>query len=117
MSRLLELFASGKAGDASATKDILGILAKQQFNTRLPRYLPVGIRFAHKTGTVTNPVVVVNDAGVMTLPNGDHVVVTAFSKGAGINLDEAELKKTMNDAEDIEAEIGKTVFDYYTTAR
>jgi len=117
MSRLLELIAAGKAGDAAATKDIMGLLSKQQFNQRLPRYLPVGIRFAHKTGTVTNPVVVVNDAGVIFLPKGDHVVVTAFSKGTGINLDEEALKKTMNDAEDIAAEIGRTVFDYYTTAR
>jgi len=114
MSRLLELIAAGKAGDAAATKDMMGMLAKQQFNTRLPRYLPVGIRFAHKTGTVTNPVVVVNDAGVMTLPSGDHVVVTVFSKGTGINLDEAQLKKSMNDAEDTIAEIGRTVYEYYT---
>jgi len=115
MSRLFEMIASGAAGDAAATKDMMGILSKQQFNQRLPRYLPVGVRFAHKTGTVTNPVVVVNDAGVMTLPNGDHVAVTAFCKGTGINLDETRLKKTMNDAEDIAAEIGKTVFEYYTT--
>jgi beta-lactamase class A len=117
MSRLLEMLASGRLADKAATSDMMGILSRQQFNQRLPRDLPVGLRFPHKTGTVMNPVVVVNDAGVLFLPNGDHVVITVFSKGTGINLDEAELKKTMNDAEDIAAEIGQTVFEFYTTAR
>ncbi len=114
MSRLLEMIAAGRAGDAAATKDMVGILAKQQFNQRLPLLLPLGTRFAHKTGTVVNPIVVVNDAGILFLPNGEHVVVTAFSKGTGINLDETRLKASMNAAEDVIAQIGKAVFDYYT---
>ena len=113
MSQLFEKIVSGQAGDEVATKDMLGILAKQQFNQRLPRLLPAGIRVAHKTGTVTNPVWVVNDAGIIYLPNGEHVVVTAFSHGTDMNLDEVPLKQAINDAEDTIAEIGKSVFDYY----
>ena len=113
MSQLFEKIVSGLAGDSVGTNDMLGILSKQQFNQRLPRLLPVGIRVAHKTGTVTNPVWVVNDAGIIYLPNGEHVVVTAFSHGTDMNQDEVQLKKAFNDAEDTIAEIGKTVFDYY----
>ena len=113
MSQLFEKILTGQAGDSAATKDMLGILSKQQFNMRLPRLLPLGTRVAHKTGTVTNPVWVVNDAGIIYLPNGEHVVVTAFSHGTDMNQDEAQLKKAINDAEDTIAEIGKAVFDYY----
>jgi beta-lactamase class A len=114
MSQLLEKIVRGQAGDAAATQEMLTILSKQQFNMRLPRLLPVGTRVAHKTGTVTNPVLVVNDAGIIYLPDGRHVVVTAFSRGTDMNLDEVQLKKAMNNAEDTIAEIGKVVFDYYT---
>ncbi|HEY3155620.1 MAG TPA: serine hydrolase [Candidatus Eisenbacteria bacterium] len=117
MSQLFERIVSGLAGDPVATSDMLGILSKQQFNQRLPRLLPVGIRVAHKTGTVTNPLWVVNDAGIIFLPNGEHVVVTAFSHGTDMNQDEVQLKKAFNDAEDTIAEIGKVVFDYYTAPR
>jgi beta-lactamase class A len=114
MSQLFEKIATGQAGDAAATKEMLAILSKQQFNQRLPRFLPVGIRVAHKTGTVTNPVWVVNDAGIIFLPNGEHVVVTAFGHGTDMNQDEVQLKAALNEAEDTIAEIGKAVFDYYT---
>jgi beta-lactamase class A len=114
MSQLLEKIATGQAGDPAATKEMLAILSKQQFNQRLPRFLPAGLRVAHKTGTVTNPVWVVNDAGIIFLPNGEHVVVTAFGHGADMNQDEVQLKAALNDAEDTIAEIGKAVFDYYT---
>ena len=68
MSQLFEKIVSGKAGDEVATKDMLGTLSRQQFNQRLPRLLPAGLRVAHKTGTVTGPVCVVNDAGIIYLP-------------------------------------------------
>jgi len=113
MSQLFEKIVSGQAGDAAATNEMLGILSKQQFNQRLPRLLPLGVRVAHKTGTVTNPVWVVNDAGVIYLPNGEHVIVTAFSHGTDMNQDEMQLKAALNDAEDTIAEIGKAVFEYY----
>src|SRR6185503_7847906 len=109
MSQLFEKIVTDQAGDAAATKEMLGILSKQQFNMRLPRFFPVGVRVAHKTGTVTNPVWVVNDAGVIYLPNGEHVAVTAFGHGKDMNQDEVQLKKSLNEAEDTIAEIGKAV--------
>ncbi|HMI32085.1 MAG TPA: serine hydrolase [Candidatus Limnocylindrales bacterium] len=114
MSQLLEKIATGQAGDAVATIEMLSILSKQQFNMRLPRFLPVGIRVAHKTGTVTNPVLVVNDAGIIFLPNGEHVVVTVFGHGTDMNQDDVKLKAALNEAEDTIAEIGRVVFEYYT---
>jgi beta-lactamase class A len=117
MSQLLEKIATGQAGDAAATKEMLAILSKQQFNMRLPHFLPVGIRVAHKTGTVTNPVWVVNDAGIIFLPSGEHVVVTAFGHGTVLNQDEVPLKTALNGADGTIAEIGRVVFEYYTGSR
>jgi beta-lactamase class A len=114
MSWLLEKLVTGKAGDANATQDMLRILSEQEFNQRLPRLLPSGVRCAHKTGTLNAPVWVVNDAGIIYLPNGDHVIVSVFSHGPDLELNPRELKAAMTNAEERIGAIGILVYDFYT---
>jgi beta-lactamase class A len=65
----------------------------------LPRQqLPV----AHKTGTLGGTV---NDAGVMTLPDGSQVVIVVFTRGRS-TLD-------VENGERAIAEVGRTVYDYF----
>ncbi|MHB8575041.1 MAG: serine hydrolase [Dehalococcoidia bacterium] len=59
---------------------ILRILYRQQLNDRLPRYLPPTAPFAHKTGSLGGAMEIHNDAGVMTLENGEHVAIAAFTR-------------------------------------
>lgn len=50
---LMEAIARGKAVDAAASEEMIAILKRQRFNSRIPAGLPQGIPVAHKTGEIT----------------------------------------------------------------
>jgi beta-lactamase class A len=77
MTRLLALIYRGQVVNRAACDDMLYIMLQQQLNARLPRYLPFGLPFAHKTGTLAG---VRNDAGVLYVNEQNHVVITVFCK-------------------------------------
>jgi len=56
---------------------MLDIMARQQYNDKLPRYLPREAVCAHKTGEVRG---VTHDAGVITGPNARFVIVCLSQK-------------------------------------
>ncbi len=116
MTLLFEKIATGQAADKPATDQMLRILSQQQFNQRLPRWLPANVRADHKTGTLNAPVWVVNDAGIIYLPSGQRVIVSVFSHGTEQSLGPAELKASVSNAEDRIGEIAKAVYDFYTAA-
>ncbi|HEV8384379.1 MAG TPA: serine hydrolase [Candidatus Acidoferrales bacterium] len=116
MTSLFEKIATGQAAEKPATEQMLRILSQQQFNQRLPRWLPGNVRVEHKTGTLNGPVWVVNDAGIINLPGGQRVIVSVFSHGTDMALGPAELKASISNAEDRIGEIAKTVYDFYTAA-
>lgn len=72
LAMLLERLQRGELLDAAWTRYCLGVLGRQRFNTRIPRYLPRGTRTFHKTGSILG---VVNDAGIIEIAPGNHVVV------------------------------------------
>lgn len=116
MTLLYERILSGKAAGKESTAQILTTLSRQTSNTRLPRWVPYGVRFEHKTGTVTGPVWNVHDAGIFYLPDGDPVIVSAFARGMRTDLSPREQKFAVSAAEDILAEIGRTVYEFYATS-
>ena len=74
----------------------------QTGRARIKGLLPAGTDVAHKTGSLGG---VVNDIGVITLPNGlGHVAISVFTKG---------FTKREEDAERAVAEISRTVYDYF----
>jgi beta-lactamase class A len=50
---LMEALALGKAVDRAASEEMVAILKRQKFNSRIPAGLPPGIPVAHKTGEIT----------------------------------------------------------------
>lgn len=69
---------------------------------RIKGMLPEGTDVAHKTGTLGG---VVNDVGVITLPNGaGHIAIAVFTKG---------FTKREEDAERTVADISRTIYDYF----
>ncbi len=50
---LLEAIAHGRAVDASASREMIEILKRQQLNESIPAGLPPGTPVAHKTGAIT----------------------------------------------------------------
>lgn len=76
----------GELLDAKWTKYSLGILAQCAYNNRIPRDLPEGVTVYHKTGTIAG---VVNDAGIIRLPDGNGLVVVVLVRDVGRGRSEA----------------------------
>ncbi len=61
----------------SSTRVLLDIMERcDTGQDRLRGLLPPGTTVAHKTGTI--PRACANDAGIVTLPGGGHVIVAVF---------------------------------------
>jgi len=72
MVMLLEKMYAGQLVDSSASRQMIDIMAKQEYNDMIPRLLPFestpALRVAHKTGSVTG---VANDVGLILSPDAD----------------------------------------------
>jgi beta-lactamase class A len=77
MTRLLTMIYRGEIIDRAACDEMLYILLQQQLNARLPLFLPYGVPFAHKTGTLAG---IRNDAGVLYCSEQSHVALTVFTR-------------------------------------
>jgi hypothetical protein len=77
LTDLLQLIWRGEIVSRAACDGMLEILLKQQLYDRLPRFLPAGTPFAHKTGTLGG---VRNDSGIIYANDSAHVAVTVFCR-------------------------------------
>ncbi len=111
MTALLGKILAGQAGDAAATQDMLTMLGRQQFNQRMPLY--INARIAHKTGTLTFPYWVANDAGIIYLPNNEHLIVTIFSHGTEWEQPDGPRKQANAEADALMGRIAKMAYDFY----
>ncbi|MEP7340548.1 MAG: serine hydrolase [Acidobacteriota bacterium] len=104
MARLLEKIVKGEAASESSCQQMMTILNRQQFNHRLPRYLPEGTSFAHKTGTIASTT---NDAGVMFV-RGHAIALVVFTvdKRAG----RGEVEEQMG-------RLARVVYDFFDTIK
>ena len=75
---LLEAIESGKAASRGSCKEMIDILAAQEFNTEIPAGLPAGTRVAHKTGWITG---VQHDAARVYPPGRKPYVLVVLTKG------------------------------------
>jgi beta-lactamase class A len=92
-----DLFTPGPA------HELLAIMKRcQTGKARIKGMLPAGTEVAHKTGSLGG---VVNDVGVITLPNDlGHVAVSIFTKSS---------TKPEDAAEKAVAEVARTIYDYF----
>lgn len=70
--------AEHKVVSADASKQMIDILAGQEFNAGIPAGLPAGTRVAHKTGDVTR---IAHDAGIVFRPDGSAYVLVVLTRG------------------------------------
>jgi len=88
MGKLLEKIEKGEAVSQSASDQMLQILRRQVYSSRLPRYVS-GFRIPHKTGDFLP--YIGNDVGILE-SNSRHVVMSVFTAnhfGAGVTLEDA----------------------------
>lgn len=76
---LLEQMATNSTEFSPASRQsMLGLLAADQINDRLPAPLPMSIEVAHKTGDLDG---IVHDAGIVYAPNGPYIIVALTQTG------------------------------------
>src|SRR5712664_80274 len=76
---LLAAIANGKAASAASGREMLEILAKQQFNEGIPAGLPAGTRVYHKTGWIGQ--VVYHDAALVEPAGHGRYVLVVLTGG------------------------------------
>jgi len=101
---IMDAIATGKAGDSTATTEMINILADQKWRTKIPALLPEGTRVAHKTGSITG---VEHDSGIIYLPDGRAYVLVLLSK------DIADANKTNRAL----AEVSRMIFNELSKQR
>lgn len=112
MTELVRRLFQGEIVSGDIQEELLTIMRKQQYNQRLPRFLPPGTPFAHKTGTIAG---FCNDSGVMTISDNSHAVVTAFTQWddkAVFNQPVAQYQRVF-EVESAIGKIGRLVYDYF----
>lgn len=115
MTRLCAMIYRGEVVNRAACDGMLHIMLQQQLNQRLPRFLPYGIPFAHKTGTLSG---VRNDAGVLYASDNDHIAITVFSRWDAevVSNDKVAEWARMEAIDSAFGHIGKLVYDHYSGA-
>jgi len=71
-SRLLEQIHAGEIASRASCDEMIEILRRQFYSSRLPRFLPDGVEAAHKTGDW--PPIAGNDVGILFHPGGPTIV-------------------------------------------
>lgn len=109
MLKLLEIFNRGDKLSKSSSDFLWKIMTETTTGpNRIKGLLPPGTSVAHKTGTSgTNDQKVtgaINDAGIITLPNGKKIAIAVFV---------ANSTDSVQDSEKIIARISKAVYDHY----
>jgi beta-lactamase class A len=89
MGKLLEMMATNKAASEKSCKEMLRMMGRQQFRTRIPRFLTDDANTPHKTGDF--PPYIANDVGLIETPSARVVVVffSAHHRGFYSELEDA----------------------------
>lgn len=102
MADLVSHLYRGELLTAEHTKLLFDIMARcKTGTTRVAALLPPGTPWAHKTGSLVG---IANDVGVLTLPNGHHLVIAVFSYG---------MPKASRDR--LNADVGRLLYDGFLT--
>lgn len=96
---IYENLVENKFAVESSTNEMLNILLQQKHNSRIPAKLPLNVKVAHKTGSITG---VGHDSGIVFLPDGRKYVLVLLSKNV----------KDEKAVVEAQAEVSKIIYDY-----
>jgi beta-lactamase class A len=101
--------------DTGARQTMREILLLQQLNDRIPRHLPATVPVAHKTGSLSGPWLVRNDAGLIDLGQRGTAGVAVFTRTRLPDGTDPAARARLGVA--IDEEIGmlaRAVYDHYS---
>ncbi len=100
--------------DAEARQTMRGILLQQQLNDRMPRFLPPGVAVAHKTGSLSGPWAVRNDAGLLDLGDRGTVALAFFTRTrVPEGADPADTARFLTSIDEEIAALTRAAHDHY----
>jgi beta-lactamase class A len=100
MEIFLEQLYNHKIGDELISEKLIEVMSRNKLNDGLPKYLPAGIKVAHKTGEIYG---FKHDAGIVYTPNGDYLIVVMSESNSPFG------------AEERIAQVSRAVYDYFQT--
>lgn len=96
---IFKKIVNGEAASQNSCLDMINILLDQKLNSIIPAKLPLDVKVAHKTGSISG---VVHDSGIIFLPNGKKYILVFLSK----NLQNNQL------GVEVGAKVSKLIYDY-----
>ncbi len=96
-----EKLYSGEIVSKDASNKIIDLLSKSQLDSRIPNELPDSLKIAHKTGELAY---LRHDAGIVFLENKPYIIVMM-----------ANNVPFEDDAEKLESELSKQIYDYFSS--
>jgi beta-lactamase class A len=96
---IFERIAKGELVSKDASEKMTKILLDQKFNEIIPAHLPVDVKVAHKTGSITG---VRHDSGIVILPDGSKYILVLLSKN--LENEEAGIQAMAN--------VSKRIYDH-----
>ncbi len=97
---ILGALGRGEAVSGQASGEMLEIMGRQQWRTKIPAGVPAGVRVAHKTGSITG---ISHDAGIVFPPGDSPYVLVILTRG----FEEQEV------ADALAARISRRIFEYH----
>lgn len=91
----------GEVVSGDASQEMLGIMKRQQWRTKIPAKLPQGVEVAHKTGRITG---ISHDAGVVFPEGGAPYALVILTRG----YDDPDA------ADELAATISRMIYDFHT---
>ena len=98
---IMERLARGEVGSPESSEEMMDILSRQHWNTKIPALLPPGTRVAHKTGRITG---ISHDAGIVYPEGASPYVLVILTRG----FEDGEV------ADAYAAQISRVIFDHIT---
>ena len=89
---IYEALAEGKVISRGKCEEMISILIHQKHNDMIPALLPVSVKVAHKTGSISG---VKHDSGIVYLPDGRKYVLIILSKSLK-DVESGEKKRGKN---------------------
>ncbi len=101
---IMSALARGEVGTPESGREMLEILGRQHWRTKIPALLPEGTRVAHKTGRITG---ISHDCGIVFPDGASPYVVVILTRG-------------FEDGEEADAQaarISRMLYDYHLSKR
>ena len=98
---IMSALGRGEVVSAEASEEMLEIMSRQQWRTKIPAGLPEGVRVAHKTGRITG---ISHDSGVVFPSGAPPYALVILTRGF----------EDPDRADGVAAEISRVVFEHHT---